>query len=298
MDTRKKQGFNQTNGLPTPCLKCNKTFRTAEERVMHIKTSPSHICCETCETCEDIVEFEDFLGLYSHIREQHPHLSATVEERRSKTKLPPGLCCQKCDNAIKTTSTCSLCSESRTCSVWYCYTCNHHCKSRCRVCDDSDFESTVHLRTHYQSRHSLEYCPVCDIVFGSVDEKVLHVRTAVGHHCCEHCEDVLDFPWNLQRHYQSRHPLVYCSLCEIVFDSAEERTTHVKTSHRCCQHCEEVLDSKFLRLHYRKHHPLVYCYHCDIVFKSVEAITAHLRTSSKTPLLSTLRRSSRLLFER
>lgn len=209
------------------CLKCNKAFQTAEERVTHIKTSSSHIFCQTCE---DNVEFESYLGLYLHIKDRHPHLlycdhrdhpCATVEESRIQTNAPPGFCCKKCDNVVETRSTLKICSQSKTSSMWYCYFSDHPYSEqiessrihyRCRVCNRTDVESDVNLRKHYQSHHPVEHCSLCHAVFGSVEEKILRVRTSLGHHCCEHCEEVLDFAWTLQLHYQSRHPIVYCSL--------------------------------------------------------------------------------------
>ena len=265
---RKEQDRNQAKGPPILCLKCNKTFETAAEQENHIKTSPIHICCQICK---GIVEFEGFLGLYIHIKDYHPHLllcdrcdhpSATAEEHRIHSKSSPrGFCCQNCDNVVETWSAFTLCSHHKIShSLWYCNTCEHYCKSvgegeervecpkihySCQLCDDVEFEFGTHLRTHYRDRHSLVYCCTCDKVFECVEDKISHVRTSEKHHCCQQCEEVIDFKdgARLRSHYKFRHPSLYCRICDLLFPNFDMSNAHMRDSHNFCDGCHQFFST-------------------------------------------------------
>ena len=256
---RKEQDPHQAKGLSILCLKCNEAFKTVEERTLHIKTSPLHVCCQICE---GVVEFEGFLGLYLHIKYHHSHLlicdrcdnPCAIVEKHSihTTTSPPGFCCQTCDDVVEIRSTFSLCSQYKACqSVWYCHACKHHCKSVedsgvhiktsycCRLCDDVEFDSSFMLRMHYKNCHPLVYCYACDMIFESVEARKNHIRISSKHHYYQHCEDVVDFKdgKELRSHYQFHHPSLCCRVCDLLFPTVGKRIAHMKDTHNFCDGC-------------------------------------------------------------
>lgn len=277
---RKEQDPDQVKGLRIVCLKCNEVFKTVEERSLHIKTSPLHVCCQMCE---GMVEFEGFLGLYLHIKYHHPHLlicnrcdhpCATVEEHSiDNATSPPGFCCRNCDHVVEVKSTFSLCSQYKAChSVWYCHACKHHCKSVgdsgvhvktspihycCRLCDDVEFDSSFTLRMHYKNCHPLVYCCACDMIFESIEARKTHIRTSLKHHCCQHCEDVRDFEDGngLRSHYKLRHPSLCCRVCNLLFPTVDKSLAHMKDSHNFCDGCHQSSTSAAHRKTCEKSNP-------------------------------------------
>ena len=152
----KEQEFNQTKPPPIRCEKCNRDFKTVEEREIHIKTSPSHFWCRKCE---GIVEFYNLPALSSHYKSQHPELYchkcdqhyASVEERKVHIKTSKDhFCCQDCDDMV-------------------------------------EFGNAFHLALHYEFYHSLWFCQNCDHRFSTDRELFAHMREA--HYPCHGCHE-------------------------------------------------------------------------------------------------------------
>ncbi|CAF9929963.1 MAG: hypothetical protein ALECFALPRED_004492 [Alectoria fallacina] len=131
--------------------------------------------------------------------------------------------------------------------------------------------------------HSV-YCWTCDHYSASVKEHQTHVKTSPRHFCCRYCDDGVEVAgaYFLRAHYEKCHPSLYCSVCDRLFATIEERSVHIKTSplHFCCQNCDDVVDFSnvfSLRQHYRDCHPLLSCAACYDHFPTVAKLSAHMQ---------------------